>query len=149
MYKDFASISSSTENFLINNVNGYTKVNNKKSEGVSDSDDVEVKVEGKVVINYVTKDNKKLHKTITLTDLVGSNYESIKKDFDNYNFIEVLGDTKGKIKEGTTYVTYIYDLTPLPPQTGINISPNYIKYISFLIFSLGLILLVKKIIFYY
>ena len=80
MYKDFASISSSIENFLTNNVNGYTKVNNKKSEGISDSDDVDVKVEGKVVINYVTKDNKKLHKTITLTDLVGSNYESKKKE---------------------------------------------------------------------
>ena len=63
----------------------------------------------------------------------------------NYNFIEVVGDTKGKIKEGTTYVTYIYDLTPVPPKTGINISPNYIKYILFFILSLNLILLVKKI----
>ena len=97
---------------------------------------------GKVIVNYVTKDNKKLSDTITIAGLCGTNYETIKKEFDKYNLIEVVGEVKGEIKEDIIEVTYIYDLTPLPPHTGINNNTNYINYILLSILTLGLIPLV-------
>lgn len=100
---------------------------------------------GSVIVNYVTKEGKKLSDTITITGLSGTNYETIKKQFDKYSFIEVEGEVRGEIKEDTTYVTYIYDLTPLPPHTGINNNTDYTNYILLSILILGLIPLVRKV----
>ena len=128
-------------------------INNKVSseiilDNINDKKNDEVKTNipiGNIIVNYVTKDGKKLSDTITIAGLCGTNYETIKKKFDKYSFIEVKGEVKGKIKEDTTEVTYIYDLTLLPPQTGVNVSINYIKYILSFIITLGLILLIKKV----
>lgn len=116
-------------------------INNKVSseiilDNISDlkEDNVETNVSsGNVIVNYVTKDGKKLSNSITLSGLVGTNYETIKKEFDKYNFIEVIGQVKGEIKEDAIEVTYIYDVTPLPPKTGIKQTINYMKYLVMLI----------------
>ncbi|MGM9881881.1 MAG: MucBP domain-containing protein [Bacilli bacterium] len=75
--------------------------------------------ESKVIVNYVTKDGTKLTDSITLTGLVGSAYETAKKEFDKYSFAYVVGEKEGEFAEDVTEVTYVYSLIPLPPQTGI------------------------------
>jgi len=103
---------------------------------------------GKVIVNYITKDNIKLDDTIIISGLVGTNYETIKKEFDKYSFIEVKGDIKGEIKEDTIEVTYIYDLTPLPPHTGANKNSNikifYLVIVIILLFNITIIYKIKK-----
>lgn len=90
--------------------------------------------EGTVIVNYVTKEGSKLTDSITLTGLVGTTYETSKKEFDKYSFVEVKGATKGEFIEEETEVTYIYDLVILPPQTGVeNNTFMYINYIFALI----------------
>ena len=129
-------------------------INNKVSseiilDNINDIKTDEVKTNissGNVIVNYVTKEGEKLSDTTIITGLCGTSYATIKKEFDKYNFIEVKGDVKGKIKEKTIEVTYIYDVTPLPPQTGINIknSISYIKYILIFIFNLVFIMVIRK-----
>ena len=133
------------------NVDSETITNNVSSEIILDNtsnkkiDNTKTSIPtGNVIVNYVTKDGKKLHDTVTITGLCGTNYQTIKKEFDKYSFIEVEGDVKGNIKEGTTNITYIYDTTPLPPQTGVN-SFTSLKYILLFILTLGLIPLAKKV----
>lgn len=100
---------------------------------------------GTVIINYITKDNKKLFDTITINDFIGNYYETIKKEFDEYHFIEVIGDDNGKIKEEVTYVTYIYDLVPLPPHTSAENNYSIKKEITLLIiFSLGIMISISS-----
>ena len=88
--------------------------------------------EGTVIVNYVNKNGDKLTESITLTGLVGNSYATTKKIFDKYNFIEVKGEVEGKYIDGVIEVTYVYDLTPLPPQTGVEFNPfMFIKYLLF------------------
>lgn len=147
VYKDFADISSKINNNLINKAKGFTKVNDKETNGVDTNETVEVAIIGKIIINYVNKNNEKLTDTIIINDFVGKDYETIKKEFDKYTFAKVIGNVKGKIKEGTTEVTYIYELTPSSPKTGIDINNSNDYTRNILIFILFLIssLLIKKI----
>ena len=123
-------------------------INNKVSseiilDNINDIKDYKVKTNipiGNIIVNYVTKEGKVLSDKIKITGLFGTNYETIKKEFDKYNFIEVTGNVKGKINDDVIEVTYIYDLTPLPPQTGINGKIDFIKYI--LIFILFMMFIV-------
>lgn len=135
------------------NIDSDNLKNNVSSEFILDSisDKKTNKTEtliksGNVIVNYVTKDGKNLTDTTTMRGLIGTSYKTLKKEFDKYSFIEVVGDIEGKIKEETIEVTYIYDLTPLPPHTGINSSINYIKYISVFVLILVFIILIRKII---
>ena len=90
--------------------------------------------EGTVIVNYVTKDGEKLTDSITLTGPVGTTYETVKKEFDKYSFIEVKGEAEGTYTKGQKEVTYVYDLTILPPQTGVEANMfMYVNYIFALI----------------
>lgn len=142
VYEDFAEVSSTYNNVLRNVVDGFTKINDKKTEGVKDEEAVEVLIKGEVIVNYVTKDNIKLADSIVISGLVGSRYETIKKEFGKYSFVEVIGEVSGNIKEEITEVTYVYDLTELPPHTDIRDVgfSNCFKYIG--IGILGLIVFV-------
>ena len=78
---------------------------------------------GKVVINYLDSDSNKLTEEVTITGEVGSEYTTIKKEFDDYTFIMVEGPTSGEYDFDTIYVTYYYDKNTgtgdiMPPQTG-------------------------------
>jgi len=114
-----------------------------ESEKINNDEFVSTVKEGTVIVNYVTKENGKyvgLADTITLTGPVGTNYTTEKKEFDKYNFIEVIGDVNGEYTDGEIEVTYVYDLTPLPPQTGVEINPFMImQYIisAFLLFIIN------------
>lgn len=140
VYKDFAEISSTSNNKLKNTVIGTTSVNNISTPGVIAEEEVEVEIKGKVIVNYVNKDGIKLTDTIVLEELVGSDYETTKKIFNKYSFIEVKGKTIGKIIDGVIEITYIYDLTPLPPKTGVTSNNN--NSTSSTIYLLSLLVLI-------
>ena len=66
--------------------------------------------QGKLVINYVDKkDNTKLLDSDENTASTGTKYTTEPKDIENYDLVEVEGETKGIYKKGTTEVTYIYE----------------------------------------
>ena len=66
--------------------------------------------QGKLVINYVDKkDNTKLLDSDENTASTGTKYTTEPKDIENYDLVEVKGETKGTYKKGTTEVTYIYE----------------------------------------
>ena len=80
-----------------------------------------------MITNYVDSDGNKLIDEITITDKVGNEYITEKKDFEGYTFITVEGETEGTYIDGVIYVTYYYDkntgtgnIEILPPQTGFN-----------------------------
>jgi len=145
VYKDFADISSSENNELINIATGTTTVGKLTTAGVTTQDEVEVEITGKVIVNYITKDGKKLTESIEINGLVGSDYETIKKEFEKYSFIKLEGNKDGKIIDGVLEVTYIYDLTPLPPYTGLEISNNN-EYLSYIASFIGLVVIQRGIV---
>lgn len=60
--------------------------------------------------------------------------KTVKKEFDKYSFIEVKGEVEGTYTKEQQEVTYIYDLTILPPQTGVEANMfMYVNYIFALI----------------
>lgn len=93
---------------------------------------------GKVVINYLDSDSNKLTEEVTTTGEVGTEYTTIKKEFDDYTFIMVEGPTSGEYIDGTIYVTYYYDKNTgtgdiMPPQTGFEpstINNNRVEVIT-------------------
>ena len=93
---------------------------------------------GKVVINYLDSDSNKLAEEVTATGEVGSEYTTVKKDFDGYTFIMVEGPTSGEYDFDTIYVTYYYDKNTgtgdiMPPQTGFEpstINNNRVEVIT-------------------
>lgn len=123
---------------IINNVSSKIILDNTSDNKTSNC--ITQIPSGNVIVNYITKDNKKLSDSIVIEGLVGENYETLEKEFDKYSLTNVIGNTKGKIKEGITEITYIYDLIPMPPQTGININ-NSINYLKYILFSLCIIVI--------
>lgn len=96
----------------------------------------------KIIVHYITKDNIKLTDSIEITGQVGEAYQTTKKSFPNYSFINLLGEPSGYFNEDITEVFYIYDLNKLPPKT----SDNIIKvFIISCLSILGIIILKKKI----
>ena len=93
---------------------------------------------GKVVINYLDSDSNKLTEEVTTTGEVGTEYTTIKKEFDDYTFIMVEGPTSGEYDFDTIYVTYYYDKNTgtgdiMPPQTGFEpstINNNRVEVIA-------------------
>ena len=74
--------------------------------------------------------------------MIGSLYSTEKKIFDKYNFIEVKGEVEGEYIDGVVEITYVYDLTPLPPQTGVEF--NLFMIVKYLIIA-AIIVIVGKI----
>lgn len=132
VYLDFVDVSVAEDHELINYVSGYTKVNDKVSNGVED-DAVTSMFMGTVIVHYVTKDGDELTDPIVMTGVSGSAYETIKKEFDDYYFIELIGEVSGVFSNDVLEVTYIYDTVPLPPHTGLNdlSFASNIKYIFY------------------
>ena len=91
------------------------KVNDKS---FTDSVEIKVEIKGKVIVNYVTTDGKKLTDSIEIDGLVGSEYKTDKKTFDGYSFVKVEGKETGIIEDDVKEITYVYEFLPLPPQTG-------------------------------
>lgn len=64
---------------------------------------------GHVVVEYVDREGHHLTKEDFLTGVVGSPYETVKKDLPGYQLLGVKEqDAKGFYREGTRFVTYVY-----------------------------------------
>lgn len=124
---------------LVNTVSGFTKVNNKVSGGVEDDAVTSLSL-GTVIVHYVTKDGEELSHPIVMNGLSGTAYETIKKEFDDYYFIELIGDASGFYQNDVLEVTYVYDIIPLPPHTGIGDS-SFINNVQ-CIFYFGILIIV-------
>ena len=112
VYKDFADISSSDNNNLINTANGVTTINDKSTDGeTSDTEEIPVKIKGTLVVIYRTSDNEVFEKNTT-TEYAGTSYSTIEKDFLGYRLVRVVGNREGKyLPNETVTVEYIYDLS--------------------------------------
>lgn len=92
-----------------------------------------------VIINFIDENGKKLKESEKITDYVNNPYNTNVIDIDGYEFIKVIGNPQGIIKENDTEITYIYKL--IIPKTGT--TSNYQKEI---ISITSLILLITLII---
>lgn len=108
VYEDFADISASQNNKLINGVETTTQIKNVVSEGDDGSSEIPVNIEGLLEVIYESEDGTLLEKLPTTTKPVGTTYQTEQKTFYGYSFKEVEGNATGTYIEGTTTVKYIY-----------------------------------------
>lgn len=97
---------------------------------------------GNVIVKFVDNDGKEIKKSETISNLVNEYYKTTKANIDGYEFVKVIGDENGLIKEEGTTITYVYNF--IIPKTGIN--DNYTKEIISISCLCGLIFLfiIKK-----
>lgn len=96
------------------NIEGYELVSiPTNEEGVFDRNNTTViyeykKKTGKVTVKYIDKDtNEELDEDIIVKNK-GEEYSTSKKEFKDYNFVEVIGEEKGIVTENK-FVTYYYE----------------------------------------
>ena len=89
-----------------------------------------VEKKGSVIVRYVSTDNKQLKDDYidTKDAVVGTPYNAaeneterptvIVKDGVKYELVEIKGNPRGKVVEGTTVVTYVYKKVAKQPQPG-------------------------------
>ena len=108
VYVDYADISASDNNKLINTVHGNVMVKNINTNGVEDSTEVEVNIQGKLTVKHVDENGEDLLDPVLTTKAVGTTYNETKKEIYGYTFKEDTGNTSGKYIEGTTEVVFTY-----------------------------------------
>ena len=140
VYMDYADISASDNNKLVNVVYGNVVVGDLESSGVCDKEEIEVNILGNLIVRYVDEDGNELISNDEMIGLVGAKYKTNKKVFDKYYLSDVIGNENGEYIEGVQEVTYVYSLIPLPPQTGYD--GNNINYLG--LFVLGIVMLFIK-----
>ena len=112
-YVDFASISASDNNNLVNVAAGNTKVthdgNTKTSTGDTDSSSVDVNIDGTLTVIYQVEGGEVLEKIGPTTKKAGTEYTTNQKDFQGYTFKRVEGNTTGTYQgDQDITVTYYY-----------------------------------------
>ena len=108
VYVDYADISASDNNKLINTVHGNVMVKNINTNGVEDSTEVQVNIQGNLTVKHVDENGKDLLEPVLTTKAVGTTYNETKKEIYGYTFKEDTGNTSGKYIEGTTEVVFTY-----------------------------------------
>ena len=108
VYMDYADISASEDNKLVNIVSGNVVVANNTSNGVSDEAQVEVNIQGDLIVRHVDEDGNDLINPSQTTKAVGTGYSETKKDIYGYTFKSDTGNTKGEYIEGTIEVVFTY-----------------------------------------
>ena len=108
VYVDYADISASDNNKLINTVHGNVMVKNINTNGVEDSTEVEVNIQGNLTVKHVDENGEDLLEPVLTTKAVGTTYNETKKEIYGYTFKEDTGNTSGKYIEGTTEVVFTY-----------------------------------------
>lgn len=63
---------------------------------------------GKVIVNYVDEEGNKLADEEVITGVVGEDYETSAKEFEDYYLLRVEGYETGEIIASAIYVTYVY-----------------------------------------
>ena len=108
-YKDFANMSSSLNNMLLNTVKGMTTINTDTSNGTEDNEEVEVAIDGTLIVKHVDEEGNELLDTVTTTKKVGTSYSESKKDITGYSIKVEPTNKEGKYIEGTITVEFIYE----------------------------------------
>ncbi len=102
------------------------------------------KVNGTVKSIYVDSSNKEISDSIILTDLIGNDYKTAKKDIKMYKLIKIDGEERGKYTDKEIVITYIYEKVP---DTGLFKKDNSGNITLISLISFGLLLLIRKKIF--
>ena len=85
------------------NKNGIYKKNSEKVIYIYS------KIAGNVTVKYVDKDTNENLDGFEIKGHVGDDYSTDKKDFEDYNFVEVIGNPKGKLEENSKEIIYYYE----------------------------------------
>lgn len=67
------------------------------------------KIAGKLTVEYVDKDTNDVLDSYDITGYVGDKYETSQKEFEKYNFIEVIGNPIGILEDNEKEVIYYYE----------------------------------------
>ena len=83
------------------------------ASGTYTREDVDViyeykRVSGGVIVTYVDKDTREILDSQTITGYVGEEYETDKKVYEKYDFVEVVGNPNGKLEVEQIEITYLY-----------------------------------------
>lgn len=111
-------------------------------------------LKGNLIVRYIDDEGNELSDPEKYTEIVGTKYKTLEKDFEYYKLIDIKGNEEGEYTDGTTEVTYIYsfvggiggdDVDLNFPKTGVedNNLPEVIFSMSSLLLA-GTILLKKK-----
>ena len=103
-----------TESMVTNKVKGTVELyETEEKNTVETEENVQVEVEGTVVVKYVEKESgKELETAEEMKGRVGEEYVTLAKDIENYTLVGDTENTKGKYKEGIIEVIYYYEKTP-------------------------------------
>ncbi len=103
-----------TESMVTNKVKGTVELyETEEKNTVETEENVQVEVEGTVVVKYVEKESgKELETAEEMTGRVGEEYVTLAKDIENYTLVGDTENTRGEYKEGTIEVIYYYERTP-------------------------------------
>ena len=67
------------------------------------------KIAGTVTVKYVDKDTNEVLESYQINGYVGDEYSTEQKTFEDYNFIDVVGDPNGKLEENSKVIVYNYE----------------------------------------
>ena len=103
-----------TESMVTNKVKGTVELyETEKKNTVETEENVQVEVEGTVVVKYVEKESgKEIETAEEMKGRVGEEYVTLAKDIEGYTLIGDTENTRGEYKEGTIEVIYYYEKTP-------------------------------------
>ncbi len=96
-------------------IDGYELVRTPENHtGIFDRDNTKViyeyrKIGGRVIVKYVDKETNLVLDSYTITGKSGENYQTERRKFENYCFIEVVGQEVGTLGLDTKEVTYFYE----------------------------------------
>lgn len=99
-----------------------------------------LKENGIVITKYIDKAGNNLIDSIIIDGLIGSKYETKRKNFDNYELIDIWNSENGYITNEDIEVTYIYDKVLTPPKTGSFENNNYLYLIISIICTITIII---------
>lgn len=106
LYKDINLTLTEIENKVKGQVQLYET--DQKDE-VEESYKTSINVKGKVIVKYVDKITNQDLERYEIEEKVGTVYNTDKKDFENYNFIESTANTSGTVIDGIIEVIYYYE----------------------------------------
>ena len=103
-----------TESMVTNKVKGTVELyETEEKNTVETEENVQVEVEGTVVVKYVEKESgKEIETAEEMTGRVGEEYVTLAKDIENYTLVGDTENTRGEYKEGIIEVIYYYERTP-------------------------------------
>jgi len=107
-YLDFANMSSNVNNLLLNTVKGMVTINNDTSLGAEGEEEVEVAIDGTLIVEHVDTLGNELVPSVVTNNKVGTSYSEVKKDIYGYTIKTEPDNKNGNYIEGTITVTFIY-----------------------------------------